>query len=211
MQKTFIRHTLAIITSAILLIFFINFLSTLHSLKAQQSSTFQTKSEQIVHTLENNQAELEILKKSLDEDYLTRAKAAEYIFDRQENISLNVREMQYLANLLNVDELHVIDGNGMIVSGSVSQYVGIDMADHPQTSAFLSLLDAEDDAFLIQEPQPNAAEEKVMQYVGVARKGIKGVVQVGFEPTRQMEAQSRNTYEYIFSHRGDFRPLRRYR
>ena len=141
MQKTFIRHTLAIITSAILLIFFINFLSTLHSLKAQQSSTFQTKSEQIVHTLENNQAELEILKKSLDEDYLTRAKAAEYIFDRQENISLDVREMQYLANLLNVDELHVIDGNGMIVSGSVSQYVGIDMADHPQTSAFLSLLE----------------------------------------------------------------------
>ncbi len=44
MQKTFICHTLAIITSAILLIFFINFLSTLHSLKAQQSSTFQTKS-----------------------------------------------------------------------------------------------------------------------------------------------------------------------
>ena len=83
MQKTFICHTLAIITSAILLIFFINFLSTLHSLKAQQSSTFQTKSEQIVHTLENNQAELEILKKSLDEDYLTRAKAAEYLTGRK--------------------------------------------------------------------------------------------------------------------------------
>ncbi len=199
MQKTFIRHTFAIITSAILLIFFINFLSTLHSLEAQQSSTFRVKSEQIVHTLENNQAELEILKQNLDEDYLTRAKAAEYIFDRQEDISLDVKEMQYLADLLNVDELHVIDGNGIIVSGSVSQYVGIDMADHPQTGAFLALLDAGDDAYLIQEPQPNAAEEKVMQYVGVARKGIKGVVQVGFEPTRQLEAQSRNTYEYIFS------------
>lgn len=199
MQKTFIRHTCAIITSAIFLIFFINFLSTLHSLEAQQSSTFRAKSEQIIHTLENNQAELEILKKSLDEDYLTRAKAAEYIFDRQEHISLDVKEMQYLANLLNVDELHVIDGDGIIESASVSQYVGIDMAGHPQTRAFLSLLDAGDDAYLIQEPQPNAAEQKVMQYVGVARKGIKGIVQVGFEPTRQMEAQSRNTYEYIFS------------
>lgn len=52
MQKTFIRHTFAIITSAILLIFFINFLSTLHSLESQQSSTFRVKSEQIVHTLE---------------------------------------------------------------------------------------------------------------------------------------------------------------
>lgn len=38
-----------------------------------------------------------------------------------------------------------------------------------------------------------------MQYVGVARKGKGGVVQVGFEPTRQMEAQARNTYDYIFS------------
>ncbi len=38
-----------------------------------------------------------------------------------------------------------------------------------------------------------------MQYVGVARKGQKGVVQVGFVPERQLEAQSRNTYDYIFS------------
>lgn len=200
MQKTFIRHTFAIITTAIFLIFFINFLSTLRSLENQQLDSFHAKSEQIIHTLENNQAELAILQENLDEDYLTRAKAAGYIFDRQEEISLDVEEMQYLANLLNVDELHVIDGNGVIAFGSVSQYVGIDMADHPQTRAFLALLESNDEnAYLIQEPRPNAAKGKVMQYVGVARKGQKGVVQVGFEPTRQMEAQSRNTYEYIFS------------
>lgn len=200
MQKTFIRYTFAIMTAAVFLIFFINCIFTLHTLESQQYKTFYTKSQQVIHTLENNQEELALMRESLDEDYLTRARAAAYVLDRQKEVSMDVEEMQYLANLLNVDELHMIDENGIIVSASVSQYIGIDMADHKQTRAFLAILDSEEeDAYLIQEAQPNAAENKIMQYVGVAREGKKGIVQVGFEPTRQMEAQSRNTYEYIFS------------
>lgn len=200
MQKIFIKYTIAIMTFASFLILFINFLFYRHTLESQQFATFRTKIDQVIHTLENNRQELALMNASLDEDYLTRAKAAAYIFDRQEEVTLNVAEMQYLAKLLNVDELHIIDENGIIVAASVSQYVGIDMDDHEQTRAFLALLNSdEEDAYLIQEPQPNAAEGKVMQYVGVARKGQKGIVQVGFEPTRQLEAQSRNTYDYIFS------------
>lgn len=199
MQKIFIRYVFVIMTAAVFMIFVINCLLTMHSLESQQYMTFYTKSEQMIHTLENNQMELSIMKKNLDEDYLTRARAAAYVLDRQKEVAMNVKEMQYLANLLNVDELHMIDENGIIVSASVPQYVGIDMNDHPQTRAFLAILESEDeDAYLIQESQPNAAENKIMQYVGVARKSRKGIVQVGFEPTRQMEAQSRNTYEYIF-------------
>lgn len=200
MQKTFIKYTFVIITTAIFLILFINFLFTLHALEAQQLKTFQTKSEQVIHTLENNQIELAELNSSLNDDYLTRAKAAAYVLDRQPEISMNVSEMQYLANLLNVDELHVIDENGIIVAASVEKYIGIDMSKHKQTKEFLSLLESDkEDAYLIQEPQPNAAEDKIMQYIGVARKATKGIAQVGFEPTRQLEAESRNTYDYIFS------------
>lgn len=200
MQKIFIRYVSAILTASVFLIIVINCLFTLYSLESQQYNTFYTKSEQMIHTLENNEMELSIVKKNLDEDYLTRARAAAYILDRQKEVSMDVEEMQYLANLLNVDELHMIDEKGMIASASVPEYVGIDMDDHPQTREFLSLLESEDEnAYLIQESQPNAAKGEIMQYVGVARKGTKGVVQVGFEPTRQMDAQSRNTYEYIFS------------
>lgn len=200
MQKTFIKYTFVIMTAAILLILSINFIFTFHSLESQQFNTFQTKIEQVIHTLENNQTELSLLKESLDEDYLTRAKAAAYVMDRQQEVTMSVYEMQYLAKLLNVDELHVIDENGIIVFASVPKYVGIDMNDHEQTHAFLALLESEEeDAYLIQDAQPNAAEGKVMQYIGVARKSQKGVVQVGFEPKRQLETQSRNTFDYIFS------------
>ncbi len=200
MQKTFIKYTFFIITAAIFLILLINFIFNLQLLETQQFDTFWTKTDQMIHTLESNQMELTLLKESLDEDYLTRAKAAAYVLDRQEEVSMDVDEMQYLADLLNVDELHMIDENGIIVSASVSKYVGIDMADHKQTRPFLDLLGrGDEDAYLIQEAQPNAAEDKIMQYVGVARKEKVGVVQVGFTPTRQLEAQSRNTYDYIFS------------
>lgn len=200
MQRTFVKYTAAIVTSAIFLILLINFLFSLRSIESRQLSTFLTKFEQVVHTMENNRQELDELNRNLDTDYLTRAKAAAYVMDHQKGISTNVSEMQYLAKLLNVDELHVIDEKGIIVAGSVSKYIGIDMADHKQTREFLSILEkGDEEAYLIQDPQPNAAEGKIMKYVGVARKGQKGVVQVGFKPVRQMQVQSRNTYEYIFS------------
>lgn len=200
MQKTFIKYTVCIITSAIFVIIIINFVINLHLLQSQQLDTFSAKIEQMIHTLENNQMELNLLKESLDEDYLTRARVAAYILDKQQEILMDVSQMQYLADLLDVDELHIIDENGIITAASVPQYVGFDMGAHDQTRPFLSLICSnDDDAYLIQEAQPNAAEGKIMQYTGVARKDQAGVIQVGFTPTRQLEAQSRNTYEYIFS------------
>ena len=199
MQKTFMKYTFLIITSAIFLILIIHFRFSENMLEEQQYGTFYAKTEQMIHTLETNQEELKQLNESLDEDYLTRARAAAYVLDREGGSSMDVWQMQYLARLLNVDELHVIDENGIIVSGSISKYVGIDMDDHEQTRAFLTLLESGDNAYLIQEAQPNAAENRIMKYVGVARKRRRGIVQVGFKPTRQMEAISRNTYDYIFS------------
>ena len=198
MQKTFMKYTFLIITSAIFLILIIHFRFSENMLEEQQYGTFYAKTEQMIHTLETNQEELKQLNESLDEDYLTRARAAAYVLDREGGSSMDVWQMQYLARLLNVDELHVIDENGIIVSGSISKYVGIDMDDHEQTRAFLTLLESGDNAYLIQEAQPNAAENRIMKYVGVARKRRRGIVQVGFKPTRQMEAISRNTYDYIF-------------
>lgn len=97
MQKTFIKYTFLIISTAILLILLINFLFTLHALEVSQLKTFEAKSEQVVHTLENNHIELSELNQSLDEDYLTRARAAAYVIDHHQEVSMNVSEMQYLA------------------------------------------------------------------------------------------------------------------
>ena len=63
---------------------------------------------------------------------------------------------------------------------------------------FLPILE-EPDSYLVQDIRPNGYEQKVFQYIGVARKDQKGIVQVGMAPTRMLEAQKRNQLEYILS------------
>ena len=57
MQKTFIKYTAGIVTIAVLLILFINFIFSFHMLETQQFETFYAKTEQMIHTLKNNQEE----------------------------------------------------------------------------------------------------------------------------------------------------------
>ncbi|MDE5696149.1 MAG: GGDEF domain-containing protein, partial [Lachnospiraceae bacterium] len=73
MQKIFTKYMVIIMTTAIMLILFINFLFRWHALEEQQFNTFHIKIDQIIHTLENNQMELELMNENLNEDYLTRA------------------------------------------------------------------------------------------------------------------------------------------
>jgi len=200
MQKTFMKYTFVVMTVVIALILFLHLILTFHSLENQQISALQAKTEQVAHTLENKQIELKLMKENLDEDYLTRARAAAYVLDRLPNVSTNIDEIQNIKRLLAADEIYVIDENGIIVSASVSKYIGADMDDDEQTRAFLAILESdEEEPYLIQEAMPNAAGNKAMKYVGVGRKGRKGIVLVGFEPKRQLELEARNTYGAILA------------
>ena len=76
MQKIFTKYMVIILTTAIMLILLINFLINWRRLEDQQFNTFQIKIDQIIHTLESNQTELELMNENLNEDYFTRAKAA---------------------------------------------------------------------------------------------------------------------------------------
>ncbi|MCM1257658.1 MAG: GGDEF domain-containing protein [Roseburia sp.] len=82
MQKTFIKYTFIIMTSAIFLILFISFIISRRTFESRQFNIFQAKIEQVIHTLENNRMELAAVQENLDEDYLTRAKAAAYEYEK---------------------------------------------------------------------------------------------------------------------------------
>lgn len=199
MQKIFRKYLTIIVTASILFILALNFVFQMRAMKTQQYDTFVDKIDQIIHTMEENEIELDGIEASLNEDYITRAKAAAYVFERTGDMINYAEELQNLAGLLDVDEVHIIDENGILVYSSVPKYVGMDFHDYEQTREFLTILDGDENSYVIQETQPNAAEGKTMKYVGVARKEQKGIIQIGMEPTRLMEAQGRNTYEYIFS------------
>ena len=198
MQKIFIRYMSAVVIVALLAILAMNWGLQEFNARNRMMENSEMKLDQIVQTLENNEVELQNLKDSLSEDYLTRAYAFAYIIEQNPEVLGSQSELERIARLLNVDELHVIDENGILFAGSVPLYFGMDFHDTDQTREFLPILE-DPDSYLVQDIRPNGYEQKVFQYIGVARKDQKGIVQVGMAPTRMLEAQKRNQLEYILS------------
>ena len=194
MQKIFRKNAIIIVTIAILILFALNTVVAVISLRNQQYRTFSNKLDQIIQTMKNNDTELDSINANLNVDYLTRAKATAYILEHNEEVFESVSQLKKLATLLDVDEIHVIDDKGYIIYSSIAKYIGLDFHDDDQTAEFLSILEDYDESnYYIQDERPNAAEGKEMKYVAVARRGQKGIVQVGLVPGRQ----KKETEEYL--------------
>lgn len=198
MKKQFTKYiTIIILISSL---FILGMAWYILGFNAQQyaSESMRQKLTQTYQTLKANDHEVTTLKENLKEDYLTRTYAFAYIIEHNPSILQSQSELEKVRDLLQVDELHVIDENGTLFAGTVPKYFGMDFATTKQTAEFMDILKGKKDK-LVQEIQPNGAEAKIFQYIGVKRQDKKGIVQIGIAPTRLLEAQKRNEIPYILS------------
>lgn len=135
----------------------------------------------VVEKLESNEEEIAKLTNSLGENNLAKSRAFADILAANPSILNQEGALFDICNRLMVNELHVIDGNGIITHSTVDAYIGFDMNSGEQSAAFMVIV-ADPSIEIVQEPQQNAAEGIVIQYVGVARKDAPGFVQVGIQP-----------------------------
>lgn len=147
----------------------------------------------------SNEEESKLLMESLKEDYITRARAVSYTLEHVDGIDNNINELKKLAALMNVDEIHLFDREGVICGGTVEEYYGISMKSGDQISYFLPMLSDETLA-MCQDVSPNTAEGKFMMYAMVWREDKSGLVQVGIEPQRLFsELHGNQTVELVDS------------
>lgn len=201
MQSVFRKYITIAMGAAMVAVLILCYIFNAKNTRVRQAEAFNAKLDRIVATLEQNQTEVENLEISLEEDYLTRARAFAYIIEKNPSVLQSQAELTRISENLDVDELHVFDSEGVIRYSSVPQYVGMSYKEGEQIGEFYQILEQDDpDFYVIQEARPNTAEGKIIQYVGVPRIDEKGIVQVGLKPTRLIAAQKRNTYAYIFEH-----------
>ena len=161
----------------ILAIFFIQTFITKNS-NLQQS---RDKLESVKEKLSSNDEEIQRLTANLGQNNLAKSRAFADLLAADPSILDNDENLTPIMERLMVNELHVIDGSGIITNSTVPEYIGFDMASGEQSGAFMAIID--DPSFeLVQEPQQNTAQGIVVQYVGVARKDAPGFVQVGIQP-----------------------------
>ncbi|MBQ9041659.1 MAG: SpoIIE family protein phosphatase [Eggerthellaceae bacterium] len=109
-------------------------------------------------------------------------------------------ECARLAAELDVAEINVVNGDGIITASNNPAFIGFDMASGEQSAAFLALLPGGGQTQLVQSYQPIAYDAGTsMKYAGVAVEG--GFVQVGYDASSflddlssQVEASVRNRH-----------------
>lgn len=198
MQKLFIKYISIIILISSFFILCMAWIVLGYNAERSAYHSMQQKLSQTYDTLRNNDEELKTLKESLNEDYLTRAYAFAYIIQENPSILNSQSELHKVKELLQTDELHVINEKGILYAGTIPKYFGMDFATTKQTAEFLSILKGER-KYLVQEVQPNGAEAKIFQYIGVKCSNSNQIAQIGIAPTRLLNAQKRVEIPYILS------------
>lgn len=147
--------------------------------------------DRVIAVIDKNESIESEFVKSLKDDYIVRAKAISYIVDAKPEVEYDVDELQKIAGLMSVDEIHFIDDTGTIYSGPLPKYFGYSFDSGEQMAFFKQMLNNKD-LTLCQDVTPNTAEAKEMMYAITWNEVKTHMVQVGITPKRLLKELKRN-------------------
>ena len=186
-KRKLIILAIAIIAAALLLEGFI--LKYVNDKNSDRTS--KVLLDRVITVLDNNDESEEALIKSLKDDYIVRAKAVSYIIDAKPDVEYDVDELQKIAALISVDEIHLFDTKGYIYSGSVPKYFGYSFDSGEQMAYFKPML-TDKKLTMCQDVTPNTSEAKEMMYAITWNEAGDKMIQVGIEPKRLLNESKQN-------------------
>lgn len=193
------RFMLIIISALIILLLMaIQYVLQVKNNRDQAYRTAEVLIDQVKNIMETNEEKEQTLIDSLKEDYITRARAVSYIIDNNSWIEDSVTELNRVAGLISVDEIHLFDTSGAIYSGTVPKYYGYSFDSGEQMAYFKPML-TDKDLALCQDVTPNTAEGKSMMYAICWNDAGTRMIQVGIEPLRLLEELRSNEISEVIA------------
>ncbi len=163
--------------------------------------------DRVITVLNKNDKSKNELIKSLKDDYIIRAKAVSYIIDANPEIECDVDELQKIAKLMAIDEIHLFDEHGYIYSGSVPKYFGYNFDSGKQMGYFKPMLENKS-LTMCQDVTPNTSEAKEMMYAITWNEDGTKMIQVGIEPKRLLDEIEQNTISNVVSRMPVYKGMR---
>jgi methyl-accepting chemotaxis protein len=168
----------------------------------------------LIDSIKNNDDTKKIVQDELDRKNISLAKSVAQIIAADKSI-ISTDRMIDLAKKLDVSEIHVTNGKGVLTHGSIKDFIGFDFNTSDQTKPFLTIL-SDNNITLAQVATPRGTDKTLFQYIGVARIDEPGIIQIGIEPktieelTKRMKLQTliekvhigNSGYAYIVDEKG---------
>ncbi len=181
MKKIFTKRLFVYMIAALTVTIAAVFVLQTFTNKYVNMSSSRSKLADVREKLADNEKTIAQLTENLGQNNLAKVRAFADMLAMEPSIAYNRQRLEEIKDKLMVNEVHIIDENGIITSSSIESYVGFDMKSGEQSNAFMVIVD-DPSTEIVQEPQVNVAEGIIMQYIGVARSDAKGLVQVGVRP-----------------------------
>ena len=161
MKKIFTQrlftYMLAAFIVTITAIFVLQTVITQRSNTASSRDKLQDVKEKLISNAEN----IERLTSNLSEDNLAKTRAFADMLAADKTLAGDENKLNEIKDRLMVNELHIIDEDGIITSSTIDAYVGFDMKSGEQSNAFMVIV-ADPSIEIVQEPQRNVAVGVVM-------------------------------------------------
>ncbi len=183
MKRTFLRWVLLVIGLAFLLTLFFSFAIQTRHAQTSAVNLINLKIEDTEKQVQQNNKNLTTIKEINRSEALAKARSLAKILENNPTADL-----QSLLKVLDVDEIDIINQNGIIVNCTNPNYINYDMSSAEQSREFLAILE-NPQLEIVQEPRSIGYDSSItMQYTGVARLDQPGLIQIAYYPERLYEA-----------------------
>lgn len=191
-QKESKKITLFIIFFLMIIVTFFNCITA----KKEANYTAQTTFYHIEQILNENQKDLNKQKKEYRQTCIDNAQAVAYSLQENPDALYNIDELKKIAQYVEVDEIHIFNKQGVIISGTHPEYYGYSFDSGKQLSFFKPLL-SNQNLQLTQKIMENTASHIKMQYSALWSENKEFIVQVGMNHENASKATKKNQLSYF--------------
>lgn len=191
-KETSFGKAVAVVAIVVILLVIFTYIMLNHYNEKNAEKTGQVMLNQMIGVLEKNESAEETLLESLKEEYIIRAKAIAYILEYNTEAENDIEELSKIATLMSIDEIHLINEEGVIYAGTRPEYYGFSFDSGDQIRYFKPMLDNKE-LSMCQDVTPNTAEGKEMMYAITWDSTGTRMIQVGIEPIRLLKELNNNS------------------
>ena len=186
MRRTFLLWLMVFMIIGFFATFAISFYVQTEQAEENGHTLIQLRIEDIKEQLDINSRNLEEIRIESDLNALAKVRALAKMIELNPDIIFFDEILEDIRVMLEVDEMHIADAQGILIGGTEASYLGYDMASAPQSAAFMPAI-SDKDFELVQDPMPKGINNEIFQYAGVARIDLPGIIQIGYRPEKLAE------------------------
>ncbi len=197
-RSKIIRYMIAITFVIVVLSMIISMIILVLSARKNAREDAQSVFTQIERVLEDNDYELAYNIAAYRKTCISNAHSIAYMLQYNPDVMDDVKELKRIAEMTEVNEIHIFDTSGTIIKGTNPEYYGMSVNSGDQIGFFKQMLD-DKNLELVQDITPNTAEEKLMQYSAVWSSDKSFILQIGMEPKNITRLMEENSLSNVFA------------